>query len=792
MRCPECSTRNSVAANLCFDCGHKFKRKPVPLPVKATIGISLGGFVLWGVAMALVPSFIDAGNSLTRTAKHVAAGPSSAADAVKMHNDLDVAVRKYLKEIGNEKTPQLAMKLQQNLHSTAYEVHAFDLPRRLKLVEVDTGLNACDYLLMPDQNTVKIFPIPGLEVFDGGKVISESGAPTLVLVGHTGYGVPHPQVKVMALLPGDIADETEKAVPAMKGEGKPQFARNNKDIYVPLSLWSLGTAQGLFKNPPNVVARQDDDTIRLALEWKDGHYRPTANIGSSPLAAVYAVAWAIKTPGPNPFSSYLGDNGVQFAKQYQAQKPGVSPMFIVEQLSSGSTVTTSRHHHRHASAGTSSYLLNGVDAAYRVDLINDGNKWVFNAGKHLTDDEVKVAEAQSKSSDITAPNAAPATLTAGSAPAAKIVVQQVDANGKTSDTAAKIATTPGADASALAAASTANGTRKAFSAATSGQNNIQPVAAVPQQQKTNNVATQKVAAAPITVKQATAPAPGLKQIVLPTMPASKQVAAASVAETKKSTKVDRHSKKQIASAANNGTFEGAAIDALANRAESKARAWLDANPDGGSAKPAATAPVPGKSEAAPSKSTSKVTTAAPTATTTSKSATSTASASTSKSATTASKSASSSTSSSKSSMTASSSNAGQLSSASVGQTIEVTDQVKLRRGPATEYRQIGEIPKGSKLEVIGKKNGWYQVRSNGQEGYVYGALASAKSDSYTTATVKQLASIDGAKSAKAGDKVVVLGGIKDGKYKVQLANGKVASVPKEAIDVKVDAPDFVP
>jgi uncharacterized protein YgiM (DUF1202 family) len=126
------------------------------------------------------------------------------------------------------------------------------------------------------------------------------------------------------------------------------------------------------------------------------------------------------------------------------------------------------------------------------------------------------------------------------------------------------------------------------------------------------------------------------------------------------------------------------------------------------------------------------------------------------------------------------------------------DGVKVRSGPGTEYRNVTEVTRGSKLEVIGKQNGWYKVKVNNKEGFVYGGLVdSKKKDSYMTATVNQVESVKDSKhnhvaASKAGDKLVVLSGVEDGKYKVQLANGKIGFVNKDAIDVKVDAPSFVP
>ena len=104
-----------------------------------------------------------------------------------------------------------------------------------------------------------------------------------------------------------------------------------------------------------------------------------------------------------------------------------------------------------------------------------------------------------------------------------------------------------------------------------------------------------------------------------------------------------------------------------------------------------------------------------------------------------------------------------------------------RLAPAEKHRQ-------SQVRIVGQFG-------HQKEGYVYGGLVnSKKSDGYTTATVSKAEALQEHTKGKSskGDHLVVLGGIKDGKYKVQLANGKIAYVDKDAIDVKVDAPDFVP
>lgn len=118
-----------------------------------------------------------------------------------------------------------------------------------------------------------------------------------------------------------------------------------------------------------------------------------------------------------------------------------------------------------------------------------------------------------------------------------------------------------------------------------------------------------------------------------------------------------------------------------------------------------------------------------------------------------------------------------------------TATVKVRRGASTGYRTIAEVPRGGDLEIIGKKDGWYKVRVDGREGFVYGGFVNCKTnDAYTTATVRRDKSVKDDNNhtvshAKAGERIVVLGGGHGDKYKVQLASGSVGYVDKDVLDM---------
>jgi hypothetical protein len=138
--------------------------------------------------------------------------------------------------------------------------------------------------------------------------------------------------------------------------------------------------------------------------------------------------------------------------------------------------------------------------------------------------------------------------------------------------------------------------------------------------------------------------------------------------------------------------------------------------------------------------------------------------------------------------------------ASVSDKIEVS-QVRMRSGPGANYAQISTLARGAKIKVIGKTSGWYKVRVNGKDGYVYGGFIDYKTpDAYETLTVQKAGQLTDDHSNKVykstpGERLVVLGGSKDGKVRVQLSSGRTAYINKESVeqkDEKDETPQFVP
>ncbi len=364
MRCPECTERNSVAARSCDACGYKFKRKPVPVTVWAGIGIVATALTFWGVASAVVPSLTDPSKSLARVAKNFLAGPKNPEHATQLKNEFDNSVKEFLVANGKDPSPELVKKLQTILASNSFEVHSFELPRGLKVVEVDTILQASDFLVMNSAAGTKVFMLPEFEVFDTAQILNDHARNSLVLVGHSaGQGAHRPQVKVFALLPDDVQDETSKALPPIIGEGIAAFAPNHKDIVADLSLFSVGVAQKLFKPVQPSIGRGEEERVKQTLIWKDGAYTSTISNGKGALAALYSVARCMQAPNDSDrFANSVSSKSINFIKSNQIKLD--APNFIIGQTEASSkqrrTPTVSR------------LLMGAAGNSYRVELQKSG------------------------------------------------------------------------------------------------------------------------------------------------------------------------------------------------------------------------------------------------------------------------------------------------------------------------------------------------------------------------------------------------------------------------------------
>lgn len=619
MRCPECSQRNSVAAKKCKVCGHKFKRKPLPLRLKLSGVVLAASLMLWAGASAILPGLTDPEKNLARVAKQVAGGPAKPEDGKRLRAEFDRALRTYLARSGQQSSRLLAEKLRKLLPGNFFEIHVFDLPRALKVVEVDMNLQASDYLVMKSGSGTKVFPLSGIEVFDDARIINESAGPMLVMVGHSAGQPPHrPQIKVYALMPDDISDETDKLLPVIRGEGSARFAANGRDIVLDLSLVSLGQSERLF----STVGQTDDSTAHQHLEWKDAHYFSRYDYGSGPFTALYAVARCMRYPDLLPsHRRYLGSVGEQLVRDNQSPEAG---NFKVRRLASGPDRLT--------------YSVAGTPVSFQAEVSKAGGIWSITS--------VRTAGSARASSAGPAIKAG-AQPTAAAVPADATVVEK---------------------SSKVASLGTAQGTSRSAAAAI----------------------TQKAAgrAEPVR-KPSGAKAPEKLEVARKPEPAS-----------------PFPDKKRQAAAALSRVTE----------------------PE----------PVPTPAE-----------------------------------------------------------NAVSEEAAEISRRISARS-VNLRSAPSTDARPLAEVVKGASVEIVGKHNGWYKVRYQGKEGYVFGGLVDYKKpDAYMTATITKVKPVTDSghkpvSQSQVGDRVVIVGGIEDGKYKVKLPSGKIGYLDKDAVDVSIEAPPFVP
>lgn len=270
MRCPECQQRNSVAARACKFCGVKFQRKPAKMGVKIAIGVAalaVAGTIWMGV---FVPRLTDPGERLSEAAKRMAQGPKTLEDAQRIKSQFSDAIKELLLKHGTESSAALTKRLQQSLPSSPFEVHVVDLPKNLKLVEIDTLLQTTDFLVMKSgSGDAKVFPLPEFEVFDDARMLSDQAGPVLVLLGHSAGQMPHrPLIRTYALLPEDLVDDTDKMVPLIKGDGQARFARGTDDILAEISLASAADTEKITFVP----AIKPEQVLRQRLIWKDARF----------------------------------------------------------------------------------------------------------------------------------------------------------------------------------------------------------------------------------------------------------------------------------------------------------------------------------------------------------------------------------------------------------------------------------------------------------------------------------------------------------------------------------------
>ncbi len=315
MRCPECQKRNSVAAYKCKFCGAKFKRKTMSMGKKlALFGLSvvLGGSVYLA---CMLPKMVDPAEQLSAAAKKVAGGSKSAEEAKQSKASLDDAIKKLLLRYGSDTPSVLSKRIKTCLPPNAFEVLVVELPKGLKLVEIDTVLQPSDFLIMKGTNEIKVFPLPGFEVYDDCKAVNDRAGAVLVLLGHSGGQLPHrPLIQTYALLPDSIFDETATMVPSISGEGSAKFSKDSSDINLELSLPSIAQSEKISMNP--VISQ--DRTMRLKYQWKEDKYVPTAEIPTDLSSQMLILARSLKHPElASAIGAELGPQAAKLVKEQQ-------------------------------------------------------------------------------------------------------------------------------------------------------------------------------------------------------------------------------------------------------------------------------------------------------------------------------------------------------------------------------------------------------------------------------------------------------------------------------------------
>lgn len=705
MRCPECEQRNSVAASKCKFCGAKFKRKSMPLGKKLIL--LLAGLVLVGVVYfsMQLPKMVDPAEQLSAAAKRVAAGPKSAEDAKVIKEAFDSAVEKMLKRYGSDNPTILSNKLKSLLPATAFEVLVVDLPKGLKLVEIDTILQASDFVVMKGTNDTKVFRLPGFEVFDDARSVSDQAGPVIVLLGHSGGQPPHrPMVRTYALLPDSIEDDSKNMVPAFSGEGTAKFAKDSGDISIELSASSVAQAEKLSLAP----SVPSDKVVRLLLRWKDAKYQPEISAGADPQSYLLLLARNMKYPEYWPASAaYLGPSATKLLKEHS------SPQIV--------SVDVKRIADK---KGVQSFVMQASNKKFDLDLKPAGALWQL-AGYKVTD-SAGVTSAVSN-----APVVVENKSDTGDVP-------QTNGASKTS-TEAQVATTV-VPTKSLTSNSTTSPVASAQTSSTTKSESIN---------KTNSTGT----------------APGPK--VLPSSLISSMPGPALAG---KNVKVDEHSR-------NKGT----------------GTAWLgDDEEKPHDNKHVAAIPPGVKKNLDQDKNADR-------------------------------------------NKKNQQNDAKANDSGSAGTISGSTGSVRMRSGPGLGKRTITEVPNGASIHILGQEKGWYRVRYGGKIGYVFGPLVSTsgkapepaqtqksavlpdkqanknkqgskeqspktvQTASHVTTPSANTATSSGEGSVirrpmnvrddsrrkigvvQPGDRVTVLGSMKNERYKVRLSDGRVGWVHKDAL-----------
>ncbi|MFA6207839.1 MAG: SH3 domain-containing protein [Candidatus Obscuribacterales bacterium] len=270
----------------------KLARKNSPNLIKyALIGAAaLGVLGIGAASFSFVSGLVDSDGNLQKVSRRVAKGPKSKEDADHLKSELENSVKRFLEKNAALSSAEITSKMQKIFPTSAYEIHVFDLPNALKLVEVDTVLQSCNYLMSNKEVAV----LRKFDLFDEAKIINRKGAVTLILLGHQNVSAGRiPQVKVIDLASGGIKERTDKAVPFFTGEGSAKFAANGQDIDVELALSSRASEEELFTPSSLRALGLPDEQLKVKLIYKDGNYELFDDNGQGQMAALRAAAFTV-------------------------------------------------------------------------------------------------------------------------------------------------------------------------------------------------------------------------------------------------------------------------------------------------------------------------------------------------------------------------------------------------------------------------------------------------------------------------------------------------------------------
>ena len=718
MRCPECEQRNSVAAWKCKFCGAKFKRKamsPGKKIVLITASIVLGGSIYLAFAL---PKLVDPSEQLMGIAKHVASGPKSPEDAKKSKADLEEAIKNLLLKYGGSNSNALAARLKGSLPANGpFEVLVVDLPEGLKLVEVDTVLQASDFLVMKGTNDTRVIPLPGFEVYDDARTVKDEAGKLIVLLGHSSGQLPHkPIIKTYALLPDSVVDDTAKIVPSILGEGSAKFFKENSNISIELSLPSVAQAEKISITPPIT----QDKTIKLKLDWNGSKYVPSMDFPPELHPAMLLLARCLKNPEfTGSVTASMGAEAGRLMKDHASTD--------LQEMNVQKGADRNK---------TSIYTISSARKSFELEMKKAGNNWQL-AGFRAKVNAAPVQVSESKAADPVLTTTAPIeTKTATNTTAITTSVNVNDkATTKTSATATNTGTKPGQEILANLTPEKAGSNVK--NSSTQNKNDKGDPGAKGsswvEDEPPGETKKPSVAVLP----------PGLK---------NSQDKAKEKAEQERKEKERKEKEKK-----DKAEKEKAEKERIARENEKQKETE---------------APVSGSG------------------------------------------------------------------SAKIAEYLG-TSSVRLRSGPGLNTNTLDEIPKGTNIQILGQKKGWYRISYKGKVGYVFAPLvdtskggagittdtgytppkkseaaktetAASHSDTNTGAPTPGGGSGSGAtivrgmnvrdehrkviSVVKVGQHVVVLSGLVNDRYKIRMPDGTVGYVRKEAIQhVKVETPpEFVP